>query len=67
MTATPDIQPHYETRATAINTVVSQVWVSGLASEFAVTFALGGTASDLIRSRSIEQEVLDQLDEPTAG
>ncbi len=60
----PELQPHYETRATAVNAIESQVWVLGPATDFAVTLAIGGTASDLLRSQEVEQEVLDMLDEP---
>ena len=60
----PELQPHYETRATAVNAIESQIWGLGLATDFAVTFAIGGTASDLLRSQRVEQEVLDMLDEP---
>ena len=62
----PEIQPHYETRATAVNATASNVWMLGPASDFVVTFAIGGTASDLLRSPEVEQEVLDMLDEPPA-
>ena len=68
MNAIPEIQPrHYETRATAINAIESHVWVGGPTSEFAVTFAIDATGYDILRSRSVEQEVLDHLDEPAAG